>query len=158
MRSPVGRRLASTPRAVVGNVARGRALPAFAALLVALACTQRVTRYYIPSPGNPRFTPAQAEGELATFLAVRCGERGDSALARRNGGATVAIEVGNVGLAPRAEVKRGTGDGSLDALFGTVAAQLALAPPTRVEQRSRSAEISFACDDSSSRPVRVEVR
>jgi len=135
-----------------------RSLPIVVVLLVALACSQRVTRYYIPSPGNPRFTPAQAEGELATFLAVRCGERGDSALAKRSGGATVAIEVGNDGLATRAEVTHGSGDGSLDALFGTVAAQLALAPPTRVEQRSRSAEISFACADSSSRPVRVEVR
>lgn len=127
-------------------------------MLLLAACTQRVTRYYVPSAGNPRFAPAQAEDEIAAFLAVRCAQEGDSALAKRTGSAEFAIDVGGDGLVTRAEITHGVGDETLDGLFGAVAAQLLLAPPARVSEQRRTADIRFACADSTGRAVHVEVR
>ena len=137
---------------------RWRFSSALAAALIVAACTQHVTRYYIPSAGNPRFTPAQAEDEISAFLAVGCAQRGDSALAKRDGGVEIALDVGGDGLVTRAELTRGSGDATLDGIFGAVAAQLALAPPTRVREQHRTADVRFACADSTGRPVHVELR
>jgi hypothetical protein len=101
---------------------RRRHAPGAAALLLA-ACVTTVTRSFVPSPRNPRYTTATAAPVLAEYVRLQCpgfrqAQRPDSGTAR------LAVDADSAGVATRSELVRGTGDEMLDGVFGTVAAQL----------------------------------
>lgn len=120
------------------------------ALLTTLAagCVTSTTRSFLPSPQNPIYTPAKAEPVLAEYVRLQCGslrqaQRPDSGTAR------FVVDVDTSGFATRAELVRGTGDETLDGVFGTVSAQLTFArAPTA---RRENVDIAFTCDGDTAR-------
>jgi len=98
---------------------------AAAAALVLAACVTTSTRSFLPSPENPHYTAATAAPVLAEYVRLQCAgfrraQRADSGTAR------FAVDADSAGIATVAELVRGTGDETLDGVFGTVAAQLTL--------------------------------
>lgn len=96
-------------------------------VLALAACVTTTTRSFLPSPQNPRYTAATAEPVLAEYVRLQCAplrqaQRADSGTAR------FAVDADSAGVATRAELVRGTGDETLDGVFGTVAAQLTFPP------------------------------
>ena len=106
---------------------RGRAGAASLLAVVALlaACSQRTTRYWVPSPENPRWTPEQATEVLERYLRVQCPQLRE-AKKPDTGETTATVSVDAAGLVTRASLGSSTGDETLDGLLGTVAAQLVL--------------------------------
>lgn len=92
-------------------------------LIVVLACVHTVTRYYLPDARNPRFDLDGATQTLDQYLQVQCPQR----LADKKsdtGELRLTITTDTAGAATQAELVTSSGDGTLDGLFGTVAAQL----------------------------------
>ena len=121
-------------------------------LILAVGGVTVTTRTFLPSPRNPIYTPANAEPVLAEYLRLQCeplrkAQRPDSGTAR------FAVDVDTAGSATRAELQRGTGDETLDGVFGTVSAQLTFA---RGKARREVVDMDFACrGDSAHVAVRV---
>lgn len=129
--------------------ARAARLAALVLLGVAAACVSRVTRYYLPDPGNPRFDPDQATDVLENYLRVQCPER---LAAKRppSGEVAVLVLTDTSGAVTRAELTSSTGDAMLDGLFGTVAAQLRVDSlrATRTATATSRLRMGFTCGDS----------
>ena len=111
---------------------RLRAGALLAAVALSAACSQRTTRYWVPSPENPRWTPEQATEVLERYLRVQCPQLREAGK-KDNGETTATVEVDGAGLVTRASLGSSTGDETLDGLLGTIAAQLVLGdgPPER---------------------------
>ncbi len=112
-----------------------------ALLAVAVGCVTVTTRTFLPSPRNPLYTPVNAEPVLSEYLRLQCepmrkAQHPDSGTARF----VVAVDTG--GFATRAELQRGTGDETLDGVFGTVSAQLTF-PPGKA--RRELVDLDWAC-------------
>lgn len=124
-------------------------------LLLAVACVTVTTRSFLPSPQNPLYTPANAEPVLRDYLRLQCeplrkAQRPDSGTAR------FAVEVDSAGFARRAELQQGTGDETLDGVFGTVTAQLTF-PPGKA--RREVVDLAWECrGDSAHVAVRTAGR
>jgi hypothetical protein len=125
-----------------------RRAAAGAAVLVLAACVTTTTRSFLPSPQNPRYTAATAAPVLAEYVRVQCAalrqaQRADSGTAR------FAVDTDTAGLATRAELVRGTGDETLDGVFGTVAAQLTVprdATQAPAPVRRLPVEVTWRCE------------
>lgn len=114
---------------------------ALGTLVLAVACVTVTTRSWLPSPQNPLYTPANAEPVLRDYLRLQCeplrkAQRPDSGTAR------FAVAVDTAGFATRAELQQGTGDETLDGVFGTVSAQLTFA---RGKARREVVNVDWAC-------------
>ncbi len=112
-------------------------------VLLTTACVTTTTRAFLPSRQNPIYTLAKAEPVLAEYLRLQCAslrqaQRPDSGTAR------LVVDVDTSGFATRAELVRGTGDDTLDGVFGTVSAQLTFdrAPKARRE----NVDIVYRCE------------
>ncbi len=117
-------------------------------LLSTAACVTSRTRSFLPSPQNPIYTPATAEPVLAEYLRLQCGalrkaQRPDSGTAR------FVVDVDTSGFATRATLVRGTGDETLDGVFGTVSAQLTFAKAPRA--RHEGVDIGYRCEGDDAR-------
>lgn len=125
-----------------------------AALLSSVACVTTRTRSFLPSPQNPIYTPTRAEPVLAEYLRLQCGalrqaQRPDSGTAR------FLVDVDTSGFATRATLVRGTGDDTLDGVFGTVSAQLTFAKAPKARQED--VDIDYRCEGEDAR-VTVRTR
>jgi len=117
-------------------------------------CTHTVTHYYLPSATNSRFTIDQAPGALTPWVKIRCAEQPPLA----NGTAALAVDIGDDGLATRAELTRSTNDRTLDGVFGAIAAQLSFPRPAAAADRVRAVTIHFTCAKDANELVKVDVR
>jgi TonB family protein len=121
------------------------------ALLVALAaCVSSVTRYYVPTPGQPRYDTAQATKVLEQYLGVQCPER-LAAKQSDNGEVRVTVKIDAAGAVTSAQLTTSTGDETLDGLFGTVAAQMKVDPPPDMQGRSEMTgrmRMGYSCSPS----------
>ncbi|MEP7381040.1 MAG: hypothetical protein ABI910_05100 [Gemmatimonadota bacterium] len=111
-------------------------------LALGAGCVTVTTRAFLPSPHNPLYTPARAEPVLTDYLRLQCeplrkSQRPDSGTAR------FIIDVDTAGFATRAEMQRGTGDDTLDGVFGTVAAQLTFERAAKA--RREHVDLLYAC-------------
>ena len=111
-----------------------------------LACVHTVTRYYLPDARNPRFDADGATAVLDQYLRLQCPER----LAARKperGDVRLTITADTSGAVTRAELVSSSGDTSLDALFGTIAAQLKVDSlrATTKAVATRRLRIGFSC-------------
>lgn len=118
-------------------------LAPFVVAALAAACVTTRTRSFLPSPQNPIYTPAKAEPVLAEYVRLQCAplrqaQRPDSGTAR------FVVDVDTSGFATRAELVRGTGDETLDGVFGTVSAQLTFARAAKA--RRETVDIAFRCE------------
>jgi hypothetical protein len=118
------------------------------ALALAAGCVTTTTRAFLPSPQNPIYTVAKAEPVLSEYLRLQCAplrkaQRPDSGTAR------FVVDIDTLGFATRAELARGTGDETLDGVFGTVAAQLTF-ERTRAVRRER-VDMRYRCDGEDAR-------
>jgi hypothetical protein len=124
-------------------------------LVAAVGCVRKVTRYYVPSPGNPQFTIDEAGGALLPFVQVHCGE-GDRKARGEKGDAKLEVLVGSDGHVTRAEVKDGTGNNAIDGLFGTFGAQLSFPPPSHQRELTRNVRMRYVCGNVVESTVQVE--
>ncbi len=110
-------------------------------LLALAACTQRVSRHWVPSPNNPRWSAERATEVLEGYLRVQCPALRE---ARKpdTGETMVTVAVDTAGLVTRAELEGSTGDETVDGLFGTIAAQLQLERGTPPERKLR---MGYSC-------------
>ena len=122
-------------------------------LVVALAlgaCVSQVTRYYVPTAGNPRYTVEQATDVLEQYLRLQCPER-RAAKQPDNGEIRVTVQVDSVGDVRSAQLTTSTGDEVLDGLFGSVAAQLHVEPPRDMRGKSEQPgrmRMGYSCSPS----------
>lgn len=111
-------------------------------------CVTTTTRSFLPSPQNPIYTVARAEPVLNEYLRLQCeplrkAERPDSGTAR------FAVAVDTMGFATRADLEVGTGDETLDGVFGTVAAQLTFDRTGR--RRLERVAMHYRCEGDAAR-------
>ena len=97
-------------------------------ILTVAACT-RTTRYFVPTPGEPRLTPNEVRDQGGALLSTQCprllnGER--YAL----GEARILTDLDRSGAVQRARVTRSSGDQAMDDIFGALIARLKVDPPT----------------------------
>jgi hypothetical protein len=124
-----------------------------AAAALAAACVTSTTRYFLPSPQNPSYTPVQAEPVLTEYLRLQCAtlraaQKPDSGIAR------FLLDVDSTGITKRAELQQTTRDDVLDGVFGTVAAQLTLPAGGSRPLRHGAVTMNFRCTGDSA-SVRV---
>jgi hypothetical protein len=65
----------------------------------------------------------------------------------------VMVDVDSTGAVQRAEIERGSGDATLDDIFGALAAQLQLQPPSA--RRPSAAAVAAAQSDQPTAPLRA---
>ena len=124
-----------------------RRLRAFGALLgmTIVACVSTVTRYYLPDAHNPRFDTDRAAQTIDQYLRVQCPER-LAAKKSESGDARLTILTDTSGAVTRAELVSSSGDETLDALFGTVAAQLKVdSLRATTNTATRKLRVGFSC-------------
>jgi hypothetical protein len=124
-------------------------------LLITVSCVKKVTRYYVPSPGNPTFSVDEAGNALLPFVRIHCGEA-DRIKQKATGEAKIELLVGPDGRTTRAELKSGTGNDALDGLFGTFAAQLTFPPPSHQRELTRTVQMQYACSEVVVATVRLQ--
>lgn len=128
-----------------------------AAAVVLAACVTTSTTYFVRSPQNPTYTLAQAEPVLAQYVRVQCPARAGAQLPD-SGNARFVVEVDSSGKATRAQLRASSGDGVLDGVLGTIAAQLVFPPDGDPSaSRERQLAVDFRCDADSALVV-VAVR
>lgn len=116
------------------------------ALALVMACVSTTTRFFLPSPQNPVYTPPQAEQVLATYVRLQC-EPLRKAQKPDSGSVRFVIDFDTLGLATKAELQRSTGDDMVDGIFGTVAAQLSVVGSMSGAQAARRERVAmrFRC-------------
>ena len=114
--------------------------------LFVCACVSTTTRFFMPSPQNPRYRFDQAPPVLANYVRLQCpafreASRPDSGQVR------LAVDVDTSGTATRAELTKESGDRLLDGVFGTVAAQLIFPNDSarRTRPRRENVVMDFRC-------------
>jgi hypothetical protein len=123
--------------------------------LLLTACTTVTTRYFMPSPQNPIYRPAQTVAVLSEYVRLQC-PAFRRAAKPDSGSALFTVEVDSMGFATRSRLDRGTGDDLLDGVFGTVTAQLTFPrESSRRRVRRERVQIDFRCVGDSS-VVRVD--
>ncbi|MFN2397676.1 MAG: energy transducer TonB [Gemmatimonadaceae bacterium] len=99
------------------------------AVAFAAACITSTTQYYVPNTAMPRLTTNQMRDQADAMLRVECprllGDR-QSAFAV----AELVVDLEASGEVIRARVDRSSGDRRMDEIFGALAAQLKLDPPS----------------------------
>jgi TonB family protein len=118
--------------------------------LLGAACTHTTTRYYLPDPRNPRFTPAEASQTLTSYLKLQCEEL--RAAQVTSGDALLRVQSDGSGMVTQAEVTKSSGSDPLDRLIGTVVTQLRLdAPGLIARTRVQTVRVEYACTTGSER-------
>jgi hypothetical protein len=122
-----------------------RARVGLVALLVG-ACVSTTTRFFVPSPQNPRYRLDQAPPVLANYVRLQCPAFREAARPD-SGEVRLAVDVDSTGNATRAELTKESGDRLLDGVFGTVAAQLIFPGDSarRARPRRENVVMDFRC-------------
>ena len=122
-----------------------RAATGIAALLLG-ACVSTTTRFFIPSPQNPRYRLEQAPPVLADYVRLQCPAFREAARPD-SGQVRLTVDVDSSGTATRAELTKESGDRLLDGVFGTVAAQLIFPGDStrRTRPRRENVVMDFRC-------------
>jgi hypothetical protein len=118
------------------------------------ACVLGTTRYYTPRASQARISLEEMRSRADAILAVECPRvvHGKNSVFATT---DIMLDVDSTGAAQRAEIERGSGDAALDDVFGSLAAQLQLQPPTA--QRP-SAVAAAATQSDQPQPAPVERR
>lgn len=118
----------------------------FCSALAAVAACTTTTRYYVPSEGEPRLTPAEVRDQSDALLAMQCPRlMGNSRAAL--GEARIIVELDRSGAVHRARVTRSSGDEAMDDIFGALIARLQVDPPTGMngDRGEHPVYIGYSC-------------
>ena len=114
------------------------------------ACVLGTTRYYTPSSAQARISLDQMRARADAMLAVECPRvvHGKNSVFAAT---DIMVDLDSTGAVQRAEIERGSGDASLDDVFGALAAQLQLQPPAA--RRPSVAAAAAAAQSDQPRPA-----
>jgi hypothetical protein len=86
------------------------------------------TRYYTPRAAQARISLEDMRSRADAILAVECPRvvHGKNTVFATT---DIMLDVDSTGVVQRSEIERGSGDATLDDVFGSLAAQLQLQPP-----------------------------
>ena len=106
------------------------------------ACVLGTTRFYAPRAAEARIDLAEMRSRASVMLPIEC----PRVVHERNAvfaATDIALDVDSTGAVQRAEIEHGSGDASLDDLFGALAAQLQLqpSPPRPAPTGTRPADL-----------------
>lgn len=99
------------------------------AISLMTACVMRTTRFYTPLATEARISLDEMRSRADAMLPTECPRvvHGNNSV---YAAADIALEVDSTGAVQRAEIEHGSGDAMLDDVFGALAAQLQLRPPS----------------------------
>lgn len=119
---------------------------ALGVVLAAGACMHSVSKYYVPTAGEPRLTATDLRDQADQLLGVECQRllKGDSIA---TGVAQYLVEVNRGGEVTRADLRKSSGDAKIDDIFGAMAARLQFQPPANMKGDSDDGriEIGYSC-------------
>ena len=97
------------------------------AISLLTACVLGTTRYYTPRPEQARITLEELRARADAILAVECPRvvHGKNSVFATT---ELTVDTDSTGAVQRVELERGSGDATLDDVFGSLAAELQLRP------------------------------
>jgi hypothetical protein len=113
--------------ASIRTVMRWLSYSRIVAISLMSACVLGTTRFYTPRAAGARFDLAEMRSRASVMLPIAC----PRVVHERNAvfaATDISLDVDSTGAVQRAEIAHGSGDASLDDLFGALAAQLQLQP------------------------------
>ncbi len=121
------------------------------AISLLTACVLGTTRYYTPQATEARINFEQMRARADAMLPVECPRvvHGKNSVFAAT---DIMVDVDSTGAVQRAEIERGSGDATLDDIFGALAAQLQLQPPS-TRRPSAAAAAAAAQSDKPPAPV-----
>lgn len=111
-------------------------------MMLMTACVVATTRFYLPAPGEHRISPGELRDRADAILHAEC----PHLLHGRDtvfGTANLTLYVDSAGRVLRAAMARGSGNPSVDAVLGALAAQLALEPPPASAPREATERLAI---------------
>ena len=100
---------------------------ALAALLPLSACVTQTASYFVPTPGQPRFSTDDARDEIDAVLRAECPRL--LAANTPSGAASLNVDFAGSGDVQRARITQPSSDARMDQVFGAVAARMHFKAP-----------------------------
>ena len=133
-----------------GTVSTRTAMPwqSYRILAVALlvsACLQSTEMWFVPTEGQPRLDTNELRDRADQFLRAECPRL--LTAGRPGGEASIRLTINRSGEVTRSEVTRSSGDEQIDGIFGPLAAQLVVTPPSDMTKESMAIRMGmgYAC-------------
>ncbi|HET7553946.1 MAG TPA: hypothetical protein VFK04_21825 [Gemmatimonadaceae bacterium] len=122
------------------------------AISLLTACVLGTTRFYTPRASQARITLEEMRARADAMLAVECPRvvHGKNSVFAAT---DIMIDVDSTGAVQRAEIDRGSGDATLDDVFGALAAQLQLQPPPARQPSAAAAAAAAQSDQPQPAPL-----
>jgi len=136
---------------------------ALAAILLLLcplsACVTQTSSYFVPTPGQSRYSADDARDELDAVLRAECPRL--LAADRPTGAAELDVDLGRTGDVARARISRPSGDAQMDRVFGAVAARMHFQAPPAAEMKGETIaghlRMGFSCSKGGAAVATVEI-
>ena len=108
------------------------------AISLMTACVLGTTRFYTPRAAEARMSLDQMREHADVMLPIECPRvvHGKNSVFAAT---DIMLDVDSTGAVQRAEIEHGSGDATLDDVFGALAAQLQLQPPPASRRPSAAA-------------------
>ena len=96
-------------------------------LALVSACVTQTQSYFVPTPGQSRFTTDDARDEIDAVLRAECPRL--LAASPPSGAASVSVDLAGSGDVQRAHITQPSSDARMDQVFGAVAARMHFKAP-----------------------------